>query len=234
MTGWVTASRANVSLTRRLGKSAPRHGGDDGEIILLGQLRLQAGAEADVLVILVDVDELAKLAVLVVDPLSEAGVLGLQGVKRLGHGSAIHLHDRLPGGEAAQRPWDSDFDGHGCLLRIESEKSSYCTGDPEPAHRAATPSSPGVTQPVRAPAACAWSLVDKVRIRLLEYPDRGLDRAFVPFQVGQHLYGLETVPGDIRDQGLVALPAPRLRQLFEHPDGHPARRLGEDALGGGQ
>src|ERR1700680_526215 len=119
MTGWVTASRAKVSLTRRLGKSAPGHRRDDREVILLAQLGLEPGPEADVLVVLVDVDELPQLAVLVINALTEAGVLRLQGVQCLRHGPPVDFHHRLPRGQATKRPWDSHLDGHGwspCVL----------------------------------------------------------------------------------------------------------------------
>ena len=39
------------------------------------------------------------------------------------------------------------------------------------------------------------------------------------------------MPGDIRHHHLVTTPAARAGQLGQHADGHPARRLREDALG---
>src|ERR1700716_1284981 len=112
MTGCVTASRAKVSLTRRLGKSAAGDRWHDGEVVALAQLGLEPGAEADVLVVLVDVDELAKLAVGVVDALPEAGVLGLKRAEHLGHGGALDFDHGLARSQAAQWTRDSDFDGH--------------------------------------------------------------------------------------------------------------------------
>src|SRR5258708_29163532 len=110
--GWVTASRAKVSLTLRLGKSAPGDGGNGREVVAGAQLGGQPGAKADVLVVLVNVDELAQPAVGVVDPLPETRVLGLQRLQRLLHGDARDFDHGLTGGEAAQRPRDTDFDGH--------------------------------------------------------------------------------------------------------------------------
>ena len=74
--------------------------------------------EADVLVVEEHVDEAAQLAAVVVEPLAEAGVRGVERAEHLADGRAVDAHLGRAAGEVAQLGGDADGDGHSDLLRV--------------------------------------------------------------------------------------------------------------------
>src|SRR5215208_1958451 len=89
--------------------TASGDGGDDGELVALGDLCVGAVEVADVLVALVHVDEGAELAVAGVEVLPEVRVLGSQVPERLACGPAVDLHLGVSSGVLSQRRWDLDL-----------------------------------------------------------------------------------------------------------------------------
>src|SRR5215208_8352003 len=89
--------------------TASGDGGDDGELVALGDLGVGAVEVADVLVSLVHVDERAEPAVAGVEVLSEVRVLGRQVTERLAGGRAADLHLGVARGVLPQGCWDLDL-----------------------------------------------------------------------------------------------------------------------------
>src|SRR4051794_11772101 len=86
-------------------------GGDDAQFVAVLERRLQVVEVADVLVVEVDVDEAAHLAVLE-QPAGDAGVLGAEVVEHLPDAGALDLDDRLVFGVLPHRGGDMDSDRH--------------------------------------------------------------------------------------------------------------------------
>src|SRR2546428_13302226 len=102
MIGSFRVSPRNVRRTVvRAMRSASSDRRNDGKVVAVLQRRLEPGAEADVLVVSVDVDELAELSLVVVEPLLEARELLVELVQRLRHVARIDLND---GRTASQLP----------------------------------------------------------------------------------------------------------------------------------
>src|SRR5216683_1697453 len=116
MTGSLTISGPKINLRRRLamrrslsGGLASGHSRHDRDLVLLGHLGRKAGAEADVLVVEVNVHKLPELALLVQQAVLEARVALLQLVDR---GPEIGRFDgdgHLALGESAQRSGDAEL-----------------------------------------------------------------------------------------------------------------------------
>src|ERR1700680_3405837 len=104
MTGSFSVSPRNVRRTvvRAMAGAAPSDRRHDGEVVAVIQRRLEPGAEANVLVVPVNVDELAKLPLVVVEPLPKARVLLVQRVERLRNVARADLDDGRAAGELAQ------------------------------------------------------------------------------------------------------------------------------------
>src|SRR5437868_2824347 len=94
------------------GASAPCDRRDDGKVVAVLQRRLESGAEPNVFVIPVNVDELPELALVVVEALAEARVLLVQHVEGLRDVARVDLDDGRPAGELAQGAGDANFDRH--------------------------------------------------------------------------------------------------------------------------
>src|SRR5438093_13088066 len=88
---------------------------DDRQIVTVLQRRLEPRPEPNVLVISVDVDELAKLTLVVVEPLPEARKLLVQLIECLGHVTGIDLDDGRPASELPQRAGHANFYRHGVV-----------------------------------------------------------------------------------------------------------------------
>src|SRR5690348_18472526 len=114
MTGSLRLSPRNVRRTvvRATGASAPCNRRDDGEVVAVLQRRLESGAESYVLVVPVDVDELAQLALVVVEPLAKARILLVQLVERLRDIAGIDLDNGRSASQLTQGAGDANFDRH--------------------------------------------------------------------------------------------------------------------------
>src|SRR5438105_9926923 len=84
----------------------------DGEVVAVFERRLQPRPEANVLVVPVDVDELAELALVVVEALLEPGEFLVQFVKRLRHIAGIDLDDGRATRQLPQSAGDPNLDRH--------------------------------------------------------------------------------------------------------------------------
>src|SRR5207302_2867948 len=84
--------------------------GDDRHLVLGLELHVQPPAEADVLVVQVDVHELAQVARGVEDALAKAGEAALELLDRTPQVARLHLDCRLALGQGPQRAGDS----HSC------------------------------------------------------------------------------------------------------------------------
>src|SRR5207237_10537306 len=100
------------TVVRATGASAPCNRRDDGEVVAVLQRLLEPGAEPNVFVVPVDVDELPELAFVVIKTLAKAGVFLIQRVQRLGDVARIDLDDSRPASELAQRAGHANFDRH--------------------------------------------------------------------------------------------------------------------------
>src|SRR5437588_9703259 len=106
-----TAPRGSCS-SGSSGTTAAGHGGDDGELVALADRRVEALAEADVGVVDVDVDELAKLARVIVEPVAEAGVRGIEILQRVLDRSTFDADLGTPVREPPQGTRDANRDCH--------------------------------------------------------------------------------------------------------------------------
>src|SRR5690348_4409542 len=68
---------------------------DDRNLVPLPQLRLQAGAEPNILIVEVDVDELAQLAALIKQAVLEAWIAGVERLDGRAEVGAAHLDGDL-------------------------------------------------------------------------------------------------------------------------------------------
>src|SRR2546430_15608763 len=85
---------------------------DDRQIVAVLQRRLEPRPEPNVLVVPVDVDELPKLAFVVIEPFPEARKFLVQLIERLRDVPGIDLDDGRPAGELTQRARHANFDRH--------------------------------------------------------------------------------------------------------------------------
>src|SRR5919202_4337656 len=86
--------RATAILTPLAPGSAPGHRRHDGDLVGLPQRRVQSAAEADVLVVQEEVDELARLAVVVEQAALEAREPGVELVDRGAQVGRLHADGR--------------------------------------------------------------------------------------------------------------------------------------------
>src|SRR6266851_2461384 len=129
MTGSLTSACPKINLSRRLAmrrslvsRTTSGDGRHDRDLVLLGHLRLEAGAEPDVLVIEVDVHELAELAVVVEQAVLEARVAPVEGVDRRPDIGALDGHGYLALGEAPKRSGDTKL-RHGLNIHLLAKRS---------------------------------------------------------------------------------------------------------------
>src|ERR1700674_3260120 len=114
MTGSFRVSPRNVRRTvvRAMAVSASGDGRDDRKVVAVLQRRLEPGAEADVFVVPVDIDELAELPLVVVEPFLEARELLVQLVERLRDVAGIDLNNGRAARQLAQRAGHANLDRH--------------------------------------------------------------------------------------------------------------------------
>src|ERR1700737_857444 len=92
----------------RATESAPSDRGDDREVVAVLQRRLEPGSEPNVFVVAVDVDELAQLALVVVESLPKTRELLVELVERLRDVAGIALDDRRATRELPERAGHTD------------------------------------------------------------------------------------------------------------------------------
>src|SRR6201988_763052 len=103
MTGSFSVSPRNVRRTVvRATRSASGDRWHDREIVAVAERRLQARPKPNVFVVSVDVDELAQLTLVVVEPLAKARILLIELVERLGDIPGIDLDNGRTSRERAQ------------------------------------------------------------------------------------------------------------------------------------
>src|SRR4051794_19142054 len=123
---------------RRSPTSAAGDGGQDDDLVAVGNRCLEAAEEADVLVVDVDVDEAAQVhgAVLGLDePVLDAGVVRLEVVDQGAQAGTAGLDGLLVAGVGAQDGGDPDLNGHRCLLdwsRVGRTRRLAPAGSPRP------------------------------------------------------------------------------------------------------
>src|ERR1700694_1955586 len=122
MIGSFSVSPRNVRRTvvRAMGSASGdrRH---DGEVVAVLERRLQPRPEPNILVVPVDVDELAELPLVVVEALLETRKLLVQFVKRLRHVTGIDLDNGRTTGQLPKGARDTDLDRHVVVVIISSE-----------------------------------------------------------------------------------------------------------------
>src|SRR5690242_2280190 len=102
------------------------NGGDNTDRLAIGHLRLDALEMANILIADVDVDEVAQLALVVIELLAELRMLLDQVRQQLADRPARQRHRRGPAGILAQCGWDGNRNSHQCLP-YSSFKSSSAT-----------------------------------------------------------------------------------------------------------
>src|ERR1700682_5616565 len=113
MIGSFSESPRNVRRTvvRAIGSASSdrRH---DGEVVAVHELRLQSRPEANILVVPVDVDELAELPLVVVEAFLESRKLQVQLVQGLRHVAGIDLDNGRAASQLPKGAGDTDLDRH--------------------------------------------------------------------------------------------------------------------------
>src|ERR1700736_6321534 len=113
MIGSFSVSPRNVRRTVvRAMESASGDRRNDGEVVAVLERGLQPRPEANVLIVPVDVDELAELSLIVVEALLEAREFLIQFVQRLGHVIGIDLDNSRAASQLSQGAGDANFDRH--------------------------------------------------------------------------------------------------------------------------
>src|SRR5439155_23763186 len=108
-----------------LGGLAPGDRRHDRDLVLLPHLGPQSGAQADVLVVQVDVHELPKVAVLVEQPVLEARVLGVEGDDSAHEVRGFDVNRDVAVGQAAQGSGDSKL----ChLYKLTFSRNDFIVG----------------------------------------------------------------------------------------------------------
>src|SRR3954452_12372707 len=87
-------------------------GGEDRDLVAVGDLGVELVEVAHVLVVDVDVHELVQRPVGVAHLLGQPRELQHQVVEHLADGGAVRLHRGLAAGILAHHRWDPDLDGH--------------------------------------------------------------------------------------------------------------------------
>src|SRR5947207_11706303 len=98
---------------------------DDRQIVTVLQRRLEPRPESNVLVVPVDVDELAELTLVVVEPLPKARVFVVQLVERLRDVVGIDLDDGRAASELAQCAGHTNFDRHVVVIISRQGGGAY-------------------------------------------------------------------------------------------------------------
>src|SRR5438445_4586495 len=117
MTGSFTSEGPKMSLSRLLAITArsllsarsPGHRRHDRDLVLVANLRLEAGTEPDVLVVQVHVHELSELALVVEKAILEARVARVERLDRSLQVVGAHLDSDLAVREPAQRSGNSEM-----------------------------------------------------------------------------------------------------------------------------
>src|SRR5437870_1180982 len=113
MIGSFSVSPRNVRRTVvRAIESASGDRWHDGEVVAVLERRLQPRPEAYVLVVPVDVDELAELSLVVVEALLETREFLVQFVQRLRHVAGIDLDDGRAASQLTKRAGHANLDRH--------------------------------------------------------------------------------------------------------------------------
>src|ERR1700731_2053012 len=113
MIGSFSVSPRNVRRTGvRAMESASSDRRHDGEVVAVLERGLQPRPEANVLVVPVDVDELAELSLVVVEALLEAREFLIQFVQRLGHVPGIDLDNGRAASQLPQSTGNANLDRH--------------------------------------------------------------------------------------------------------------------------
>src|SRR5712664_1273307 len=118
MIGSFRALPRNVRRTvvRAIRRSASSDRRDDREVVAVLQRRLETGAEANVFVIPVDVDNLPQLPLVVVESPLEAWEFLIQLLQCLRNVGGIDFDDGRAAGELAKRARYPNFDRHGLVI----------------------------------------------------------------------------------------------------------------------
>src|SRR6476619_5186063 len=104
---------------KRTGGSAAGDGWEHDDLVAVADRGVEAAGEADVLVVDVDVDEAAQVALPLLgldEPFLDAGVVGLEVVDHLGQRCTLPVDGLLTVGVRAQDGRDTDLDCHQSLL----------------------------------------------------------------------------------------------------------------------
>src|SRR6476469_1978604 len=115
---------------RRRGGSAAGDGGQDRHLVAVGDRRLEAVQEADVIAAHVYVDEPAQPAVLG-DPAAQLAVAVVQGVEHLADRGALDARGRLAVGGGSKLGGDLDLDWHAAesYHATATTRSAACSKD---------------------------------------------------------------------------------------------------------
>src|SRR4030081_2178537 len=115
MTGSLTSAEPKMSFRRRrpMGRSlnsnrSPGYSRHDRDLVPIGTFGLEPRAQADVLVVQVEVDELPELAFIVEQAVSESRIALVQGRDRGLDVGRIDAHRDLAVGKAGQRAGDAE------------------------------------------------------------------------------------------------------------------------------
>src|SRR5216683_1330637 len=124
MIGSFNVSPRNVRRTvvRAIG-SASGDGRHDGEVVAVHELGLQSRPEANILIVPVDVDELAELTLVIVKALLETREFLIQLVQRLRDVTGIDLDNGRAAGQLPQGAGDANLDRHYVVVIISSARS---------------------------------------------------------------------------------------------------------------
>src|SRR5216683_1043145 len=124
MIGSFNVSPRNVRRTvvRAIG-SASGDGRHDGEVVAVHELGLQSRPEANILIVPVDVDELAELTLVIVKALLETREFLIQLVQRLRDVGGIDLDNGRAAGQLPQGAGDANLDRHYVVVIISSARS---------------------------------------------------------------------------------------------------------------
>src|SRR5262249_19524457 len=103
----------------------PRDRGEDREDVAVGELGVEPLEVADVVVVLVDVDELVQAALVVEEVLAQAGILLDEGTEDVADGRAVDTDRRLAVGLGSQNSGELHLDRHGAPFVYGNDFAGY-------------------------------------------------------------------------------------------------------------